>query len=78
MTGHWDERALCAQIDYEMFFPGKGQSTADAKSICMACEVRAECLTDALANHERYGVRGGLSERERRKLKKQPAQEAAA
>lgn len=76
MSGHWDERALCAQIDYEMFFPGKGQSTADAKRICMACEVRTECLTDALAHHERYGVRGGLSERERRKLK--PAQEEAA
>ena len=34
------------------------------------CEVRSECLEKALANDERFGIWGGLSERERRKLKK--------
>ena len=38
--------------------------------MCLACEVRGECLEYALANDERFGIWGGLSERERRKLKK--------
>ena len=67
----WQERALCAQTDPEAFFPEKGGSTRDAKKICMSCEVRAECLEYALAHDERFGIWGGLSERERRRLKKQ-------
>jgi WhiB family redox-sensing transcriptional regulator len=74
----WRELALCKEVDPEAFFPGKGQSTADAKRVCMACEVRTECLADALATGERYGVRGGKSEHERRKLKKKPMREEAA
>ena len=66
----WQERALCAQTDPEAFFPEKGGSTRDAKKVCVGCEVRAECLEYALANDERFGIWGGLSERERRKLKK--------
>ena len=66
----WQERALCAQTDPEAFFPEKGGSTREAKRICQGCEVRAECLEYALANDERYGIWGGLSERERRKLKR--------
>jgi WhiB family redox-sensing transcriptional regulator len=66
----WHERALCAQTDPEAFFPEKGGSTRDAKRICGRCEVRAECLEDALVHDERYGVWGGLSERERRRLKR--------
>jgi WhiB family redox-sensing transcriptional regulator len=65
----WQERALCAQTDPEAFFPEKGGSTREAKRICQGCEVRAECLEYALANDERFGIWGGLSERERRKLK---------
>jgi len=66
----WQERALCAQTDPEAFFPEKGGSTREAKKVCVACEVRAECLEYALANDERFGIWGGLSERERRKLKR--------
>jgi WhiB family transcriptional regulator, redox-sensing transcriptional regulator len=66
----WQERALCAQTDPEAFFPEKGGSTREAKKVCLACEVRGECLEYALANDERFGIWGGLSERERRKLKK--------
>ncbi|MER8188241.1 WhiB family transcriptional regulator [Kitasatospora sp. NPDC094015] len=66
----WQERALCAQTDPESFFPEKGGSTREAKKVCLACEVRAECLEYALANDERFGIWGGLSERERRRLKK--------
>ena len=66
----WQERSLCAQTDPEAFFPEKGGSTREAKKVCVGCEVRAECLEYALANDERFGIWGGLSERERRKLKK--------
>lgn len=60
----WQERALCAQTDPESFFPEKGGSTREAKKVCLACEVRSECLEYALANDERFGIWGGLSERE--------------
>lgn len=66
----WQERALCAQTDPEAFFPEKGGSTREAKKVCLTCEVRDECLESALLNDERFGIWGGLSERERRKLKK--------
>ncbi|GAB4095676.1 hypothetical protein GCM10028787_11510 [Brachybacterium horti] len=66
----WHERALCAQTDPEAFFPEKGGSTREAKKVCVSCEVRSECLEYALENDERFGIWGGLSERERRKLKR--------
>jgi WhiB family redox-sensing transcriptional regulator len=66
----WHERALCAQTDPEAFFPEKGGSTREAKKICSSCPVRAECLAYALAHDERFGIWGGLSERERRRLKR--------
>jgi WhiB family transcriptional regulator, redox-sensing transcriptional regulator len=66
----WQERGLCAQTDPEAFFPEKGGSTREAKRICMGCEVRDKCLEYALAHDERFGIWGGLSERERRRLKR--------
>ena len=62
--------AICSQPDPEAFFPEKGGSTRDAKRICAGCDVKQQCLEYALANDERFGIWGGLSERERRKLKK--------
>ncbi len=67
----WQENALCAETDPEAFFPEKGGSTREAKRICLRCEVRAECLEYALARDERFGIWGGLSERERRRLRRQ-------
>ena len=66
----WQEQALCAQTAPEAFFPEKGGSTREAKRICQACAVRDECLEYALLNDERFGIWGGLSERERRRLKR--------
>ena len=66
----WQVDALCAQTDPEAFFPEKGGSTRDAKRICQSCAVRAQCLEYALENDERFGIWGGLSERERRKLRR--------
>ena len=66
----WQAHALCAQTDPEAFFPEKGGSTREAKAVCQSCDVREECLEYALANDERFGIRGGLSERERRRLRR--------
>jgi WhiB family transcriptional regulator, redox-sensing transcriptional regulator len=67
----WQDLALCAQTDPEAFFPEKGGSTREAKRVCRSCEVRQECLEYALEHDERFGIWGGLSERERRRLKRQ-------
>ena len=64
----WTEHALCAQTDPEAFFPEKGGSTRLAKLVCHSCSVRGDCLQSALDNQERFGIWGGLSERERRRL----------
>ena len=66
----WQERALCAQTDPEAFFPEKGGQTRDPKRVCLTCDVRDECLKFALDHDERWGIWGGLTERERRKLKR--------
>ena len=69
----WQERALCKETDPEAFFPELGGSTREAKRICTRCEVRTECLQYALDHDERSGVWGGMSERERRRLKRRVA-----
>ncbi len=66
----WRDYAICAQTDPEIFFPEKGGSTREAKKVCNSCDVREACLDYALEHDEKFGIWGGLSERERRKLKK--------
>jgi WhiB family transcriptional regulator, redox-sensing transcriptional regulator len=66
--GMWTRGALCAQIDNEMFFPEKGGNSRHAKHICGTCDVRQACLDFALDNGIDYGVFGGLSVRQRRRL----------
>lgn len=70
----WRDSALCAQVEPDLFFPEKDGRASIAKKVCMACEVRAECLEYALANDERHGVWGGISETGRRKLRAKPQQ----
>jgi WhiB family redox-sensing transcriptional regulator len=69
----WQDSALCAETNPDAFVIEKGCSTRDAKKVCAACPVAAQCLEYALANNERFGVWGGLSERERRALLKERA-----
>lgn len=66
----WQDKALCAEVDPELFFPEKGGSSRAAKRVCRSCEVRAECLRYALERDERFGIFGGMSERERRRVKR--------
>lgn len=67
----WQDQALCAQTDPELFFPERGGSTREAKRICRNCEARAKCLEYALEHDEQFGIWGGMSERDRRRLKRQ-------
>jgi len=64
----WAEDALCSETDPEIFVPEKGGSTREGKAVCAECVVRAECLGYALDTGQRFGIWGGLSERERRRL----------
>ena len=68
----WTEKALCAETNPEVFFPSMGGSIAEAKKVCKRCIVQAECLTYALDHSERFGIWGGLSDRERAKLARNP------
>lgn len=64
----WYGEALCAQTDPDGFYPEKGGSTREAKKVCGTCPVLSQCLTYALDHQERFGIWGGKSERERRKI----------
>jgi WhiB family redox-sensing transcriptional regulator len=71
----WVHRARCKDEDPELFFPvgttGPAASQIDAaKAICMQCEVRPECLEWAMTTGQDAGVWGGLSEEERRALRR--------
>src|ERR1700680_3756672 len=69
----WQARANCLGVDPDLFFPERGASTREAKGVCGGCEVRLDCLEYALCNGEKFGIWGGLSERERRRLRRQRA-----
>ena len=64
----WMEYALCAQTDPEEFFPEKGGSTRAARRVCESCPVRWDCLAWSLDARERYGIWGGATERDRRRM----------
>lgn len=66
----WQAEALCAQTGSDFFFPEPGSSVREAKRICGLCEMRTACLDYALTNDERFGVWGGLSEKERLQLRR--------
>ena len=66
----WQIQANCLGVDPDLFFPERGASTREAKAVCRACVVREDCLEYALVNGEKFGIWGGLSERERRRLRR--------
>ncbi|MGC8626507.1 MAG: WhiB family transcriptional regulator [Acidimicrobiales bacterium] len=66
----WQRSANCLGVDPDLFFPERGGSTREAKEVCRGCVVRQECLQYALQNNEKFGIWGGLSERERRYLRR--------
>ena len=71
----WHDFANCLGVDPDLFFPERGASTREAKEVCRGCVVRPDCLEFALANGEKFGIWGGMSERERRRIRRQRALE---
>jgi WhiB family redox-sensing transcriptional regulator len=63
----WQDEAACLGVDVGIFFR---TDTAEAKEVCSRCRVRQACLEQAIVDGERFGVWGGLTERERRRLRK--------
>lgn len=74
----WFDMSNCLGVDPDLFFPERGASTREAKEVCRACTVRLDCLEYALVNSEKFGIWGGLSERERRTLRRDRAQRRKA
>ena len=66
----WQRLANCLGVDPDLFFPERGASTREAKEVCRGCVVRDDCLDYALANGEKFGIWGGMSERERRRVRR--------
>jgi WhiB family transcriptional regulator, redox-sensing transcriptional regulator len=71
----WRHRARCRDVDPELFFPVGTTGPAEAqvqsaKAICTLCTVREECLQWALDTAQDAGVWGGLSEEERRAMRR--------
>ena len=67
----WQDYANCRGADADLFFPERGASTRKAKAICAECQVRQECLEYAIQIGEKFGIWGGMSERERRKIRRE-------
>ena len=65
----WHADAACNGVDPDLFFPARGVDVTSAVRVCNECPVRAECLAYALAAGEKHGVWGGLSERQRRRIR---------
>lgn len=66
----WSTLAACSGQPLGLFFPSVGDhiSVRKARRICACCPVRVACLEDALATGDRWGMRGGLSPRQRRQI----------
>lgn len=69
----WQVNAACNDVEPEIFFPERGGSSKAARAVCNDCSVRDQCLEYALNNKEQFGIWGGTSERERRRLRRERA-----
>lgn len=72
------QAGACVGVDPDLFFPERGGSTREAKAVCRGCDVREPCLAYALRNGEKFGIWGGTSERERRRMKRTTLRQVAS
>ena len=66
----WYSRANCRGVNPDLFYPQRGQGTREAKEVCRGCVVREQCLEDAIGRYEKFGIWGGMSERQRRQVRR--------
>jgi WhiB family transcriptional regulator, redox-sensing transcriptional regulator len=69
----WQDRAACFGIEPDVFFPVSEEEAGPALAFCTVCPIRRDCLAWALKNGERYGVWGGTTEQQRRRLQRRVA-----
>mgnify|MGYP001250654885 FL=1 len=65
----WSNRAMCKNLETEVFFPSRGEAVTPIKIICKSCPVVKPCLEYAMKSGEKFGIWGGTSERDRRKMR---------
>lgn len=75
MSAHdWTRQANCIGYPIEVFFPRGNRTPEYAMQACSACPVRQQCLDEAMREEKRsyatYGIRGGLTARQRDQLRK--------
>ena len=66
----WENEANCRGVNPSLFYPERGVSTSQAKEVCESCQVKDQCLESAVQRGEKFGIWGGLSERERREIRR--------
>ena len=73
MDTTWMGRAVCADHPADVFFPDQGENDVaqQAKAICATCPVRVACLDYAVVTNQRFGIWGGLTEKQRRPFRRQ-------
>lgn len=71
----WRRHALCRGLDGNIFFPERGHSMLPAYAVCRGCPVRMECLEAAVRSGDRWGIRGGFTPEERKKIYKRVREE---
>ncbi len=69
----WMLDGACRGLDSAMFFPGQDGDAEPALRVCAGCPVREPCLEFALDTRQRYGIWGGTTERQRRRLLRRSA-----
>ena len=67
----WRQEGMCAQTDPDLFFPDRGDSRSRklAKEICADCPVAQQCLDFALETDQEYGIWGGTTALDRRRIR---------
>lgn len=71
---NWTEEAACRGMGPDRFYPTDSEDDDDtevavaAKAVCESCPVREDCLTTAIETREQYGIWGGMTSRERRRM----------
>ena len=69
----WAVFAACRDRDPDVFFPATVEEEREAIRICNGCAVNLDCLAFALETKVSFGIWGGLTEKQRRSLRRQSA-----
>ncbi|HVF33534.1 MAG TPA: WhiB family transcriptional regulator [Acidimicrobiales bacterium] len=73
----WKADAACRDLDVDLFFPDSESESEPALEVCAVCPVRAACLDFALRTGQHDGVWGGLTETERKRVRRRMGRTAA-